>query len=173
MRLKPPRVAEILAAAFGLLLLVSLFLPWYGRPVQCIQAPCPPLKENAFEAFAVLDVYLLIVGLAAIGLLVVEMTQRTPAVAVAWAAIGTPLAVVATALVLWRALSPPGAEEAERLFVLLGLAATAGVASAFALSMRNEGLDRHRRVRGAVPRPLPEPIRISPAPGGPSATEEG
>lgn len=166
MRLKPPRVAEILAAAFGALLLVSLLLPWYREEVVCIQvvgADCPASRsgDTAFEAFAALDVYLLLVALAGLALLALEMTQRAPAIPVALSALGAPLALVATALVLWRVLDPP-AEGVEPLFALLGLISSAGLAMAFALSMRNEGLDRRRpsASRSGGGFTLPEPLSV-------------
>lgn len=155
-RLNPPRVAEILAGAFGVVLLVSLFLPWYRTPIECVQGPCPSQTVSAFGAFAVLDLFLLVVALGGVMLLVVEMTQRTPALATASASIAAPLSFVAFALVLWRTLSPPGA-AAEPLFAFLGLIAAGGLTVAFLLSMRNEGLGARGAARTTLPDPLPAP----------------
>lgn len=167
MRLKPPRLGEILAGASGLLLAFSLFLPWYR--VSTV-GTCPPPHECpggdsvsvvAFEAFAFLDLYLLVVALAGVGLLVAEVTQRTHAIPVAWASLTLPLALVATGLVLWRTFAPAGPTGAEPVFVLLGLLASAGVAVGALLSMRDEGF-------GIRPRPgIEATLRGAPAMGGP------
>jgi hypothetical protein len=170
MQLKPPRVGEILAGAFGVLLLVSLFLPWYrDEAPACLREPCPAAPtRSAWEAFAVLDLVLLAVALAGVGLLVVEVTQRTPAIPVAWSAIAALLALVAVGLVLWRSLSPPGGSGVEPVFSLLGLAASAGLAGGCFASMRDEGV----RLRGVGPGTRdrwPEPLSV-PAP--PTDAEE-
>lgn len=165
MRFKPPRVGEILAGAFGLLLLLSLFLPWYRASTGCPREPCPAMETTAFEAFAAVDIYLLIVALAGVGLLLAETTQRAPAMPVAWAALAAPLALVAFCLALWRTLDPPGGAD-EALFALLGLLAAGGLTVACFVSMRAEGVDQRRAreayaATGAPPDPLPVPSRPS------------
>jgi hypothetical protein len=134
MRLKPPRVGEIVAGAGGALLLISLFLPWFratgtGRGTA---------DEVAFEAFAVLDLLLVALALAGLGLLLAEMVTPTPAIPVAWAALTGLLGLVGTLWVLVTVLSPPAA-GLEPLFALLGLVAAAGVTVGAFLSMRDEG----------------------------------
>lgn len=154
--LNPPRVGEVLAGAFGGLLLISLFLPWYRRTVLCEQAPCPQPEATAFEAFAVLDVFLVLVALAGLGLLALEVTQRTPAVPTAWSAVATPLALIASVLVVVRLLAPPGTAD-DPVFALLGLAACIGLTAGCFLSMRNDRPRAHSSE--AVPR-QPSPISI-------------
>jgi hypothetical protein len=141
--LNPPRVGEILAGAFGALLLVSLFLPWYRSSAACVRAPCPQPDATAFESFAGLDVFLVVVALGGVGLLALEATQPTPAVPVAWASVGALLGFVAVVLVLWRMLAPPAIGPDDPVFAALGLAASAGVTAGCFLSMRNES-PRHR-----------------------------
>ena len=169
MHLKPPRVGEILAGAFGVLLLLSLFLPWYSRTIYCAQGfvgPCPPDGVTGFDALSVLDVYLVLVALSGIGLLVVEVTQRTPAIPVAWSAIAAPLGLIGTALVLWRTLSPPSRlGDAEPLFALLGLVASAGLTAGCVLSMRNEAPGPSSAPGAGGPEPIPAP-RPAPDAGG-------
>jgi hypothetical protein len=164
MKLKPPRVAEILAGAFAALLILSLFLPWYRSSEQaagCVpgQADCQRDTASAFEAFGVLDILLLLVGIGGLALLVLEMTQDTPAVPVAWSALLLPPAVVVFALVLWRTIAPPGPSDDEPVFALLGLVASGGLVTATMLSMRSE---RYGWRSGAVGEVSPEPL---PAPG--------
>lgn len=182
MRLKPPRLGEIVAGASGAVLLISLFLPWYReRSASCPAAgdDCPDLAAagTAWQAFAVLDVFLLVVGLTAVGLLVVEATQRTPAIPIAWAALTTPLGAAATVWVLLRALDPP-APGVEPLFVLLGLLAATGITVGCLLSMRDEGFGLRPKPgieatrRGAPANGGPEPIPVPSARDIPRGAEQ-
>jgi hypothetical protein len=175
MRLKPPRVGEIVAGAAGAVLLVSLFLPWFRATAV---GACPPgsgcpgggnVDEIAFEAFAVLDVLLVVLALAGMGLLAAELVAKTPAVAVAWAALTALLGIVTTLWVLVAVLAPPGSGF-EPLFALLGLAAAAGVTVGTFLSMRDEGFGL--RPKGSLDATLsrsadpvgPEPLPVPDAP---------
>jgi len=69
MDLRRLRAGEWVAAAAGALLIVSLFLPWYeaGR-----------FDVSAWEAFAVVDVLLLLAGALGLGVLVITASQETP-----------------------------------------------------------------------------------------------
>lgn len=140
MRLKQPRFAEVVAGAAGILLLVSLFLPWYSGALECVQRPCPPTQLSAWESLAVLDIVFAVVALAGIALLALEATQRTSAVPVAWATLTALTASIAVPIALYRTLDPPGALDPR--FAFLGLIACAGVAAGAWLSMRDEGIDR-------------------------------
>lgn len=163
MRLKPPRVGEILAAVFGVLLALSLFLPWYRTPAPAGSCPpaqgeCPRETVTAFQAFAAVDILLLLVAAGGLALLALEVTQRTAAIPVAWSALLTSLALVALAVVVWRVAAPPEVGY-EPLFALLGLVACGGVVVACILSMRNDSPAARwaRPGRGSVPDPLPVP----------------
>ena len=72
MDLRRLRVGEWIVGASGLLLLIALFLPWYGDP-----------SSTAWEAFTVLDVILALLALAALSVPIVTATQRVPAVPLA------------------------------------------------------------------------------------------
>lgn len=163
MTLKLPRVGEILAAAFGALLALSLFLPWYRTAEASPACPageagCPRETVTGFEAFGAIDILLLLVAIGGVALLVLEMTQRTHAVPVAWSVLLMLLALLALAVVAWRTLSPPG-EGYEPLFALLGLVACGGVAAGCFLSMRNAS-PATRAVRGAGGSEPPEPLPV-------------
>src|SRR5689334_8585576 len=64
MDLRRLRVGEWIVGACGVVLLISLFLDWYGDP-----------SETAWEAFSILDVILALVALAAISVPVVTAIQ--------------------------------------------------------------------------------------------------
>lgn len=163
MKLNPPRVPEILVGAFAALLILSLFLPWYraDEPAGCAPGAdgCVRDTQTAFEAFAVVDILAALVAIGGLALLLLEMTQDTPAVPVAWSAMLAPLTVVAFGLVLWRTVAPPEDAGDEPVFALLGLVASGGLAVATMLSMRSEGYGWRSRAADPVPsEPLPAPI---------------
>jgi hypothetical protein len=171
MRLKPPRLGEIVAGAAGAVLLVTLFLPWFratsGRNVD----------EIAFEAFAMLDLLLVTLALAGIGLLIAQMAAHAPAIPVGWATLTVLLGIPVTIWVLVSVLSPPG-QSFEPLFALLGLAATAGVTIGALLSMRDEGFGVRPKpgieatLSRTSERSGPEPLPVPDGPGpGPQARE--
>ncbi len=120
-----------MAGVAGLLLLVSLFLPWYDGPEGGV---------TAWQAFSALDVLLLLAALMAIAALVMAVSQRVPAIPIATSALTALVGTIATVWVLLRVLFTPGPDGAlDRELVWLGaLAATALTVGAW-LSMRDEG----------------------------------
>ena len=74
MDLRRLRAGEWITALGGVALLVALFLPWYDEGAG---------SPNGWESFAILDVILAIVGVAAVLVVVVTATQRSPAVPLA------------------------------------------------------------------------------------------
>jgi hypothetical protein len=174
--LKLPRVGEIVAGAGGAGLLASLFLPWYGTDAAGCPAPpasCPTSEATGFEAFGVLDVVLVAAAVAAIALLLLEATQPTAAIPVAWSAITALLGLVAVPWALYRTLDPPaGAEHLDTRFAYLGLIASVGIAAGAWMSMRDEGFGLRPGPgieptldRGAAS-PSPDPLPV-PRPSGP------
>jgi len=131
MRLKAPRLGELLAGVAGCVLLVSLFLPWYSDG---------ELPMSGFEAFAVLDIVLVLLAGLGIVLMLAEMTQPTSAVPTAISAL---LALFGVVVVIWAAISliaPPGA-DLDREWVLAGVAAALLCTIGGFISGRDEGTD--------------------------------
>jgi hypothetical protein len=139
-------------------LVVSLFLPWYG-------AKGTSATENAWEAFAVSDAILLLVALFAVALWAATVTQRTAAVPVALASITTLLGLVVTILVVVRLVWEPvlgggivagSGGTTREVGIWLALAASVGI---FLGAFRSMG-DEHTP-RSAAPSidvtPLPPP----------------
>jgi hypothetical protein len=91
------RRAEPLAGLGGLLLLVALFLPWYG-----------PGSVSGWQALTVIDVLLALLALLAIAVPAVSVATRGPAKPVAIAVIASALGWLAVLLVAIRLVSPPG-----------------------------------------------------------------
>ena len=75
MDLRRVRAGEWVAAASGVALLVSLFLPWYGP------------SASAWESLAAIDVLLAFVAASGVLLAIVTAVQRVPAVPIALSAL--------------------------------------------------------------------------------------
>ncbi len=129
--------------AVGALLVVSLFLGWYR---SCPGGDCGAGPAvTAWEAFAVIDVVLLVAGLLAVAALVLTLAQRTPAVPLALTSTGTFLALAAAICAVVRVIFVPGlpgegqsAETVRLLGAWLGAGAAVGLLAAMLASVRDE-----------------------------------
>jgi hypothetical protein len=144
MDLRRLRAGEWILALSGVVLLVSLFLPWY-RP-----------SLTAWEALAVNDVILAVVGLAALAALVATATQRVPAVPIALEAMVAALGVVALLLVVVRAIWLPDAADQRDYGLWIGLAGAVGIVVGGWIGIRDE------RMPAAPKRPDPGPLPAPP-----------
>jgi hypothetical protein len=144
----------------GLVLLIDLWLPWFGAG---------GLTANAWETLTFIDLILALTGLGAIALVVVTATSRAAALPKRFAAVLMWLAIVGALLALFRLLKPPeaditltggGIDVIRQAGVWIGLVAAAATAF-FA----------YRSARDArFPGPLREHPRVDPLP--PAAAEE-
>ncbi len=167
MDLRRVRAGEWIAAVSGTLLVVSLFLPWYTAG---------DVDFNAFEAYALVDVLLLLVGVLGIALLVVTAAQRTAAVGVASDALLTLVAGVVVVVAAIRAINLPGDLEASgagrTTFLWIGLAAAFGVLVGALISMRDERLSRPGERTDATGVPVGPPPEIETLPAPPRESAE-
>jgi xanthosine utilization system XapX-like protein len=85
------RGADLLAGAAGVLLIVSLFLPWLGG-------------RTGWEAFSVDDILLALFGAVGVGLVLSIMTRRSPVLPISLAIVGTVVGIVAVVIVVVRIL---------------------------------------------------------------------
>jgi hypothetical protein len=123
------RPAEVLAGGAGVLLAVSLFLPWYEFASG---------RENAWNALTVAEIPAALAALAALALVFVTVTQRSPALPLAVAVATVVLGLLSVIVVAVRAAVPPDG-AIERCYGLwLGLAGSVGVLVAAMLSLRDE-----------------------------------
>jgi hypothetical protein len=144
-----------------------MFFDWYALG----DVPNSP-GGNAWNSFAVIDVFLGLASAMGIALFVAAASQRSPAVAQAVAAITVLAAGVATVLVLIRLFDPPSWQSVvgtparhaapgnfhvtRGLGLYLGIAATFGVLFAAWRSMGDERFPRAARPEVDVT-PLPAP----------------
>ena len=123
------RPAEVLAAAAGLLLGVSLFLPWFEFA---------GVRENAWQSLTVAEIPAALAAVAALVLVAATVTQRSPAVPLAVAVVTVVLSLLSLVVVAVRAAVLP-AGATERCYGLwLGLAGSLAVLVAAILSLRDE-----------------------------------
>jgi hypothetical protein len=127
MDLRRLRAGEWIAGVSGLVLLASLFAPWYE-----------PASASAWEALSALDVLLALVAATAVLLPIVTAAQRVPAVPIALAAIVTLVGVAGVILVLLRLLDLPDAASGREWGVWLALAGALGVVAGAWAAMREE-----------------------------------
>ncbi|HEX3316376.1 MAG TPA: hypothetical protein VHR88_00025 [Solirubrobacteraceae bacterium] len=117
MDLRRLRPAEWILGVAALLLLVALFLPWYqdatGR------------RATAWEAFTVVDVLLALAAAMGLAAVLLQGTQRSPALPVVASVAATWVAIVAVVLVVIKLVDPPGryAETCYGIWVALVAAA--------------------------------------------------
>jgi hypothetical protein len=184
MDLRRLRAGEQIAAAAGLVLVVSLFGPWYElvtvSPSVVAPAPTETVEVTAWEAFSVTDVLLLVSGVIGIWLLVVTAVQRTAAIGIASDSLAflvtAPIAVAA----LIRVLNVPDALDTGGLvagvdrtpFAWLGLLAALAVPIAALVAMRDERVSAPGRPTDTTGVPIdtqPEIETLSVPPRGTSS----
>ena len=129
MDLRRVRTWDWLTGLTGLVLLISLFLPWYSTAGQ---------SATGWESFSVIDVILAIAALAAVGLLVAAATQRTAAIPQAVASSVAPVALVAAVLALIRLLDLPGGADSRDAGVWIGTLAALALFAFDLKSMRDQ-----------------------------------
>jgi hypothetical protein len=145
MDLRRLRAGEWIAGLAGLLLLVSLFLPWYSSP-----------EATGWEALAVNDVLLAAAALFAIVTLLVTAGQPVPAVPIFLDALMALAGIIASLLVLVRVGFLPGDADSREAGLWAGLAGTLGIAVGGWISMRDQRLSRPGRPTDLTGRPVAE-----------------
>ena len=141
------RAGEWLAAAGGILLIVSLLRPWYEGT--------EPL--TGFEAMTVIDILLALLALLALALPVLQATQDAPNKPVGTAVLIVVLGALGVLLVLFRLIDSPADGLEVRPGAWIALAATVLITVAGWRSLAAE------YVRGLPPDLEPE-LRATPAP---------
>jgi drug/metabolite transporter (DMT)-like permease len=148
------RVGEWITALFGVALLVSLFLPWYGS------TDSESIGVSGWESLALLDILLALIAAAAVALAIITAAQQLPAVPLAFnvfVVIGGMLAVL---LVVIRALDLPDGAGAREWGLWLGLAGALGILVGSLVALRNERPSRPGRTTDLSGRPAPPPPEI-------------
>lgn len=159
-------MGEWLVGASGVLVVVSLFLPWFDQRVQCVRAPCPPIERTGWESFAVTDVIMVVIAAGAVGVLFIAALLRSASPAIAYEAMLTLIATAAFAIVVIRVLSPPFDVSGRGAGAWLGLLSCAGVVTASMVAMRDERPSRpgHPTDSGGAPVNAPREVETISSP---------
>jgi hypothetical protein len=142
-RMQRLRVADWIAAVSGVVLFVSLFLPWYG-------------DASAWEALSAVDMVLALAAASGVALLVVTASQAVPAVPIALSALVALAGGIALVLVLIRVASPPDGAGGREWGLWVALAAALGLAAGAWLAMRDESAATPPPEIEPIPAPRPE-----------------
>jgi Restriction Endonuclease associating with ARP len=182
MATRRPGPGELLAGASGLLLLLALFLPWFGLNGR---ARVPGTGRvitvgrdnmNAWEAFSGIDVLLVLVAALAIALLLVALvTTPPPELVMATGAV----AALGALLIIFRLIDLPDIaiddagdtayETGRRIGAFVGLLATAGVAWGAGQVAAAAPAPAAAPAAPAPPAPAPAPAKPAPASAAPAA----
>jgi hypothetical protein len=148
MKLIRLRAGEWLAAVAAVVLVVSLFLPWYEADDGAI---------SGFEVFTVIDILLVLVAGVGLALAAFQATRTSPALPVGFGVLTVVTGAIGTLLTIFRLIDEPGLAPVDiREGAWLGLVAVVALTAGGWLSLKVE------RVRGLPPQPEPE---LQPRPG--------
>jgi hypothetical protein len=134
MDLDPARLrrGELLAGTGAVLLLVFLLAgKWWGRGGQA---------RTGWESLTIVRWLLVVTIVAALALVVAQITRRSPAIPVTLSMIVAVLGLISVLALIYRVLISPPAHEQAGAF--LGLLSAIGLAYGGYLSLREEGIAR-------------------------------
>jgi phosphatidylglycerophosphate synthase len=155
------RVGEWITALAGVVLLVSLFLPWYGA-ADAVAAT----EVSGWEALALLDIVLALIAAAAVALAVITAAQRLPAVPLTLNTFVVWAGMLAVVVVLVRVIDLPDGAGAREWGLWLGLAGALGILVGGLIALRDDrrvSPDRYTDLSGR-PAPAPRELEAIPAP---------
>lgn len=166
--LGPRHRADLIAGVAGLVLLISLFLPWFG-PSEALEeaikqadeisreaggqpVESPDVTENAWEAFSVVDLLLVVTALVGLRAGIASVASPGGRAAIGVTAVTAGLGTIASLLVLYRVVNPIG-EAGREYGLFVGLLAAIGVAVGGWLGLEGAGGERDRRRVDSVASP--------------------
>lgn len=160
MDLRRLRSGEVVVAASGLVLLVSLFLPWYSI------TRFPTADANAWQALGVIDVLLFVLALGALAVVPATAGPRTPSLAIAYQALLCLGAIAGSILALFRLLSTPEDGLSREIGCYVGTLASLGVLSGCLAALRDERASSPGQLTDStgVPVQSPAPVESVPVP---------
>jgi hypothetical protein len=189
MDLRRLRVGEWIFGVSGALLLISLFLPWWGLegnwaglgpggPIEggVIERSDPGTTTfTAWQVFSVADVLFALLGLLALVVFAIVARSNAPGPGLAGEVLLTPLAVALAIVAVVQIVGTPGALELPtplpgpsiEIGGWLGLAATFGVLLGLLAGMRDERLSKPGEPTDQAGVPVPEPVAVETLPGPP------
>ena len=180
------RVGEWIFGVSAVVLLISLFLPWWGLEGGWIGlGPGGPVEGpdqgagvvttwSAWQVFSVADLLLALLAVLALAVWTIAARATAAGPGVAGEALLTPLALVLSIVVLVQVLGTPGTLEAPPTFdatveygAWLGLLSTCGVLFGLLVGMRDERLSRPGEPTDQTGVAVSEPIAVETLSGPP------
>jgi hypothetical protein len=150
---------KVIAAACGVALIAVMFLSWFdysnvgGVDISArATAAGIDTTQNAWQAFALIDLVLVFTGLAAVVAAVISARSGSARASVSPEALVFGLGVLSTLLVLYRILDPVD-DANRRLGLFLGFLAAAGIAAGGWIAMQEAAPPQRTRRRAAAPPP--------------------
>jgi hypothetical protein len=159
-------IGDQIAAASGIVLLIALFLPWYGVDVN-VGGFSASESASAWEALSFIDILLFLIALVAVGVPAAKAMDSLPE------EVPGPLLILAVGglgvlLVLFRLLDLPtpdlggeGVDFSRKFGIFLGLIATVGIS--YGGWRANEEAPAPSTPAAAPPPPAPPPAPSTPA----------
>ena len=183
------RTGELIAGIAGVVLLIVMFLSWYGAPDSVTAGGVTidvddaasdlgiDTTVNAWQSFSFIDLVLFVTAVVAIGLAVATAMAQKVTLPVAASALTAGLGILSTLLIIYRILDP--VEDASRKFgIFIGLVAAAAIAYGGWRSMQEEGTTFGQQAdrlqdRAGRDDPPPPPPPAAPPTGGTGAPPAG
>lgn len=193
MDLRRLRVGEWIVGISGVILLVSLFLPWWSLPGNWAGSPGslegayfersvgasdfgPTTTWDAWQVFQVADVLFALLALLAIAVWAIVARAPAAGLGITVEALVTLLAIPMAIVALVQVLGTPNSldlspliETGTEIGAWLGLAATWGVLVGLLVAMRDERLSKPGRLTDQSGKPVAAPIHVETLPGPPAA----
>ena len=194
MRLERLRVGEWIFGISGVVLLVSLFLPWWGLPGEWIGfGPGGPVEGidqgaeqgvsdvvttwSAWEVLSVADLLLALLAALAVVVFVVVLRSTAAAPGIAGETLLMPFAIAMLIVVFVQVAGTPGVLEVPppipdpsiEYGAWLGLAATFGIVFGLLVGMRDERLSRPGELTDQTGVPVSAPVAVETLPAPPPA----
>ena len=124
---------DVSAGVGGIVLLISLFLPWYGISID-VRGFSASTDGSGWEVFSFIDILLFLIAVAAIALVVLKAMEQLPAeVPVPLVLLG--LGALALLLILYRLIDTPAPSDlpdevdvTRKIGIFIGLIGAAGIA---------------------------------------------
>lgn len=120
------RQGELIAGISGLVLLISLWMDWYGIDVGAGGFHVS-VSVNAWDSFSIIDIILFLTALIAIGVAALRGLNRMPEMPYSPAMLVTGAGGLSLILILFRTISPPADGLSRKYGLFLGLISAAGI----------------------------------------------
>ena len=138
---------EKIAGASAILLFIFMFFDWFTVDVSGGEGLFSvSVGGNAWEAFSLIDLFLMVTILVAVAVVVIRLTDALIDPPVSLNAVAAVLGGISVLLILYRIIDPPGdtsglsgVEINPALGIFLGLIAAAGIAYGGYRAMQEEG----------------------------------